>query len=90
MSGNVPGSWDEHEHFTPGKAVTHTMGHYPENGPPFCQECTDAWKNWVTWPCAGVVINKPKLRYRCVNYQFKTVKYATLDDIHTHIEEYHQ
>ena len=53
MSGNVPGSWDEHEHFTPGKAVTHTMGHYPENGPPFCQECTDAWKNWVTWPCAG-------------------------------------
>ena len=57
MSGNVPGSWDEHEHFTPGKAVTHTMGHHPENGPPFCQECTDAWKNWVTWPCAGVVIN---------------------------------
>lgn len=48
---STAGTWDKNDHFTPGVATTHTMGHYPDNGPPFCQECSEAWQNWVTWPC---------------------------------------
>lgn len=49
--GNTAGWWDDTLHFHPGTAVTHTMNHYPDNGPPFCQECSDAMQNWVRWPC---------------------------------------
>ena len=50
---NIPGWWDSNDDWHNGVAVTHTMGHYPENGPPFCKECTEAFGNWVKWPCEG-------------------------------------
>ena len=50
---NTPGWWDDNDWWHDGWAVTHTMGHYPENGPPFCKECTDAFGDWVKWPCEG-------------------------------------
>ena len=51
MSENTAGTWDQHDHFIPGVAVTHTMDHYAENGPPFCMECSNAAQDWVRWPC---------------------------------------
>lgn len=53
MSENTEGTWDANEHFTPGVATTHTMGHDLANGPAYCIECSAAWANWVRWPCNG-------------------------------------
>ncbi len=49
--GNTAGWWDDMYRFHPGNAITHTMNHHAENGPPFCQECSDAAADWVRWPC---------------------------------------
>lgn len=53
MTENISGRWDVNDHFIPGIAVTHTMAHDPTNGPPYCDECSAAWQNWVRWPCEG-------------------------------------
>ena len=60
--GNTSGWWDKYDRWHMGISATHTMNHHPDNGPPFCQECTSACGNWVKWPCSAsrhLALEKP-------------------------------
>lgn len=39
---------------------THTRINDPRIGPPYCEDCSAAVAEWITWPCPGVRATMPK------------------------------